>query len=104
MLRWVVNFVVTYVSSKIERLVTSLWLSSNSRRYVYLEENAEKLTIRSISRDQNSAQSKYIKMGNKSFDSAEKLRYLPTNLTNQNFILEASKSKLKSEIRRTTRC
>ena len=48
------------------------------------------------SRDQNAAQSHNIKTDNNSFECEEQFRYLGTNLTNQNFIQEEIKNRMKS--------
>jgi hypothetical protein len=69
-----------------------------------LEENAEKLSIRSCLEIRMQLRNNNVKIGNKSFDNAEKLRYLQTTLTNENSIHEESKSKLNSENRAILRC
>jgi hypothetical protein len=51
-----------------------------------------------MSRDQNAEQNHNTETGNNSFESVEQVKYLGTNLTNQNFIRKKkTKSKLKSE-------
>jgi len=50
-----------------------------------------------MSRDQNSGRSHSIKMDNSSFERAEQFIYLGKTVTNQNFIQEEIKSRLKSE-------
>jgi len=50
-----------------------------------------------MSRDRNFGRSHDIKIENSSFESVEEFKYLGTILTNQNYILEDIKSRLKSE-------
>jgi hypothetical protein len=57
---------------------------------------AEKSKYMVMSRDQNAGQNNNIKISDKSFERVEQLRYLGTALTNQNFIHEEIKIKLKS--------
>jgi len=47
-------------------------------------------------RDQNAGRSHSVKIGNSSFEMVEELKYLGTTLTNQNYIQEEIKSRLKS--------
>ena len=49
-----------------------------------------------MSRDQNAGQSHNMKIDNNSFERAEEFKYLGTALTNQCYIQEEIKSKLKS--------
>jgi hypothetical protein len=49
-----------------------------------------------LSRDQNAAQIGDIQIGNKSFETVEKFKYVGTTQTNQNSIHEEIKSRLKS--------
>jgi hypothetical protein len=49
-----------------------------------------------MSRDQNEGQNGNIRVGNKSFETVEQFKYLGTTLTNQNYIHEEIKIKLKS--------
>ena len=49
-----------------------------------------------LSRDQNAVQSHSIKIGNSSFERLEEFKYLGTTLTNQNYIQEEIKGRLKS--------
>jgi hypothetical protein len=61
-----------------------------------LEVNAEKTKYVVMSRDQNAGQNGNIQIGNKSFEMVEQVRCLGTTLTNQTFIREEIKSRLKS--------
>jgi UDP-galactopyranose mutase len=49
-----------------------------------------------MSRDQNAGQNHNVKTDNSSFERVEEFKYLGTTLTNQNFIQEEIKSRLKS--------
>jgi hypothetical protein len=49
-----------------------------------------------MSRDQNAAKNQNMKTGIKSFERVKQFKYLGTNLTYQNSILEEIKSRLKS--------
>jgi hypothetical protein len=49
-----------------------------------------------MSRDRNAGQNGYIQIGNKPFEAVEQFKYLGTILTNQNYINEEIKSRLKS--------
>jgi hypothetical protein len=49
-----------------------------------------------ISRDQNAGRNHIIKIDNNSFESVEDFRYLVATVTDQNFIQEDIKSRLKS--------
>ena len=49
-----------------------------------------------MSRDQNTGRIHKIKIDNKSFERVEHLKYLGTAVTNQNYIQEEIKSRLKS--------
>jgi hypothetical protein len=62
-----------------------------------LEVNADKSKYIVMSRDQNTRQHHNIKIENKFFEWVQHLRYLGTNLTNQNSIQEEIKCRLKSQ-------
>ena len=49
-----------------------------------------------MSRDQKAGRSHGMKIGNSSFERVEEFKYLGTTLTNQNYIQEEIKSRLKS--------
>jgi hypothetical protein len=57
--------------------------------------NAEKIKCMVMSRDQNAGRSHNIKIDNSSFERVEEFKYLSTHLTNQNYIHEEIKSRLK---------
>jgi len=60
-----------------------------------LEVNAEKTKYMVMSRDQNAGRSHSMKTDNTSFERVEGFKYLGTTVTNQNFIQEEIKSRLK---------
>ena len=59
--------------------------------------NAEKTIYKVMSSDQNAGGSHNIKIYNSCFEKVENLRYLRTSLTNQNYIKEGIKCRLKSQ-------
>jgi len=61
-----------------------------------LEVNADNTKYMVVCPDQNAGQSHSIKIDNSSFEMVEELKYLETTLTNQNYIQEEIKSRLKS--------
>jgi len=61
-----------------------------------LKVNADKIKYLVMSRDQNAVQSHNIKTDNSSFEKVEELKYLGATLTDQNFIQEDNKCRLKS--------
>jgi hypothetical protein len=63
-----------------------------------LEVNPEKTKYMLVSRCQKAGQRQSVKIGNRSFESVAKFRYLGTTLTDQNYIYEeiTSKSRLNS--------
>jgi hypothetical protein len=61
-----------------------------------LEVNADKSKYMVMSRDQNAGRNHSIKIDNSSFERVDELKYMATNLTNQNSIQEEVKSRLKS--------
>jgi hypothetical protein len=58
--------------------------------------NAEKTKYMVMSRDQNARQNGNIQIGNESFETVERFKYLRTTLTNQNSIHDEIKSRFKS--------
>ena len=60
-----------------------------------LEVNADKTKCIFMSRDQNAGRSHIINIDNCSFEMVEKLKYLGTTLTDENFIQETIKGRLK---------
>jgi hypothetical protein len=61
-----------------------------------IEVNAEKTKYMVISQDQNARQSHNIKIDYSSFEGVEQFTYLGTTSTQQNYIQEEIKSRLKS--------
>ena len=60
-----------------------------------LEVNADKTKYMIMSRDQNAGRSYSMKTDNSSIERVEEFKYLGTTLTNQNYIQEEIKSRLK---------
>jgi len=63
---------------------------------VGLEVNADETKYMVMFRDQNAGRYDIIKIDNSSFERVEEFRYLETTITNQNYIQEEIKSRLKS--------
>jgi hypothetical protein len=68
----------------------------DASKKVGLEVNPEKTKYMLVSRCQKAGQRQRIKVGNRSFESVAKFKYLGTNLTDQNYIHEEIKSRLNS--------
>jgi hypothetical protein len=62
-----------------------------------LEVNVNKTKYMVMSREQNTERSHSMKINNSFFETVEELKYLETNLTNQNSLQEEIKKKLKLE-------
>ena len=62
-----------------------------------LEVNGKRTKYMVKSRDKNAGRNHSIRTDNSSFDMVEQFRYLGTNLTNQNYIQEGNKCRLKSQ-------
>jgi len=60
-----------------------------------LEVNAHKTKYMTVSRDQNAGRIHSMKTDNSSIERVEEFKYLGTTLTNQNFIQEEIKNRLK---------
>jgi hypothetical protein len=65
-------------------------------RDIGLEVNADKSKYLVVSRDQNAGRNHSIKLDNSSFEMVEQFKYMETTLTQQNYIQEEIKSRLKS--------
>jgi hypothetical protein len=63
---------------------------------IRLEVNADKTKYMAVTRDQKAGRSHSIKIDNSSLERMEELKYFGTSLTNQNFIQEEIKGRLKS--------
>jgi len=63
---------------------------------VGLEANADKTKYMVMSRNQNAGRCHNIKIDNSSYERLEEFKYLGTIITNQNYIQEEIKSRLKS--------
>jgi len=61
-----------------------------------LDVSADKTKYMVMSRDKNGGRSRSTKIDNSSFERVEEVKYLGTTLTNQNYIQEEIKSRLKS--------
>ena len=73
-------------------------------RVIRLEVSVDKAKYMVISRDQNIGRIHSVRSDNITFERVEEFKYLGTNLTNQNFIAEEIKSRLKSGNACYTRC
>ena len=63
---------------------------------ISLEVNAEKTKYMIMYRDQNAGQNGNIQIGNKSSETVDQFKYLGTTITNENYIHEEIKSRLRS--------
>ena len=63
---------------------------------IVLEVNADKTKYMVMSRDENAGRSQNMRIDNRYFGRVEEFKYLGTNLTHQNSILEETKGRLKS--------
>ena len=68
----------------------------DASKEIGLEVNVDKTKCMVMSRDQNAGQNHCMKIDNKPFEMLEQLKYLGTNVTNQNYIQEEIKGRLKS--------
>jgi len=65
-------------------------------REIGLEVSADKTKYMVMSRDQNAGRNRSVRIDNSTFERVEEFKYLGTNLTNQNSIVEEIKSRLRS--------
>jgi hypothetical protein len=68
----------------------------DASKEIGLEVNSEKTKYKLVSRCQKAGQRQRIKIGNRSFESVAKFKYLGTTLTDRNCIHEEIKSRLNS--------
>jgi hypothetical protein len=68
----------------------------DASRETGLEINVEKTKYMLLSRHQNVAQNRHIKIANRSFENVLQFKYLGTTVTNQNLIQEEIKRRLNS--------
>jgi hypothetical protein len=87
---------VNLVGENIDTIQRNTKALLDASREVGLEANAEKITYMLKSRCQKADQRQSVKLGNRSFESVAKFRYLGTTLTDQNCIHEEIKSRLNS--------
>jgi len=64
-------------------------------REIGLEVSAEKTKYMVMSRDQNAGRNQNVRIDNSTFERVKEFKYFGTTLTNQNFILEEIKSRLR---------
>jgi len=65
-------------------------------RQIELEVSANKTKYMVMSRDQNAGRIQSVRIDNSTFEMVEEFKYLGTTLTNQNFIAEENKSRMRS--------
>jgi len=65
-------------------------------REIGLEVSTDKTKYMVVSRDQNAGRIQNVRIDNSTFESVEEFKYLGTTLTNQNYIAEEIKSRLRS--------
>jgi hypothetical protein len=87
---------VNIVGENIDTVQKNTKALLDASKEVGLEVNPEKTKYMLVSRCQNAGQRQSIKVGNRSFESMAKLKYLRTTLTDQNCIHEEIKSRLNS--------
>ena len=78
----------------VKKNAEALVVASNEIR---LEVNADKTKYMVVSRSQNAGRSQKRNIDSKSLGGVERFRYLGTALTNQNYLLEETNSRLKSK-------
>jgi hypothetical protein len=87
---------VNIVGENIDTIQKNAKALVGASKEVGLEGNPEKTKYMLVSMCQKAGQRKSIKIGNRSFESVAKFKYLGTTLTDQNCIYEEIKSRLNS--------
>jgi len=83
----------------LRRCVRSRNIKNGCSIYIYIYDISRlraKSKQRAMSRDRNAGRIHEIKVDNKSFERVEQFKYLGTTVTNQNYIQQEIKSRLKS--------
>jgi hypothetical protein len=76
-------------------------IQKNTKPLLGMEVNPEKSKYMLMSRCQNAGQRQSVKIANRSFEDVAKFKYLGTTLTDQNYVHEEIKSRLKVKIYKT---
>jgi hypothetical protein len=87
---------VNIVGENIDTIQKNTKVLLDASKVAGLEVNTEKTKYMLVSRCQKAGQRQSIKIGNRSFESVAKFRYLGTTLMDQNCIHEEIKSRLNS--------
>jgi hypothetical protein len=85
---------VNLLGDNIDTINKSTQTLTDATKEVGLEVNVEKTKYMLVSRDQNAAQNRKIKIGNRSFENVSQLEYMGTTVRNQNLIQQEIKMRL----------